>query len=133
MTQPSAMSSPPRRRLLEMRGRVAQQQHQQQRADDGKTKHHEAVNIGEHVRLFLHGVRQQRSRARGGFRVADGAADDDFGILLQSLVGQQRTGIDVQTDKIGIGLLAHAHECLDEGGAKLRAEQAARFAARRRR
>jgi hypothetical protein len=29
----------------------------------------------------------------------------------------------VEADEIGIDLLAHAHECLYEGGAKLRAEQ----------
>src|SRR5580693_8337190 len=117
------MSSPPRRRLLKMRGRVAQHQHEQERAYDGKAEHHEAINIGEHVSLILHSAGQQSSRACGSFRVADGAATDDFRIILQSLVGQKRAGIDVNADEIGIGLLADAYECLDEGGAKLRTKQ----------
>jgi hypothetical protein len=117
------MSSPPRRRLLEMRGWVAQQQHEQERADDGEAEHHEAVNISEHVSLILHGARQQSSRACGSFRVADGAVAHDFRIILQSSVGQKRAGIDVKADKIGIGLLSDAYECLDEGGAELGTKQ----------
>jgi hypothetical protein len=39
-------SLPPRRRQLEMLGRVVQQQHEQERADHGKSEN-QAVNIGE--------------------------------------------------------------------------------------
>jgi hypothetical protein len=42
--------------------------------------------------LILHRTREQSSRTCRGFRVANGAAGDGFGIILESLVGQQRAG-----------------------------------------
>ena len=74
------------RRLLKMRGWVAQQQHQQERADDGKAEHHEAVNVGKNIGLILHRLREQSGRACRSFWIANGAAGDDFRIILQSLV-----------------------------------------------
>src|ERR1700730_15822600 len=74
------------RRLLKMRRRVAQQQHQQERADDGKAEHHEAVNVGKHISLVLHRAREKGSRACLSFRVSNGAAGKSSRIFLQSLV-----------------------------------------------
>ena len=46
--------------------RIAQGQHQQQHADRGKADDHETVDIGQHVRLFLHREVEQRESAGVG-------------------------------------------------------------------
>jgi hypothetical protein len=65
-----------------MRRGITQQQHEQERADDGKAENHEGVDISEHVSLILHRSREQSGCACCSFRVANGAARDDFCIIL---------------------------------------------------
>ena len=55
----------------------------------------------------------------------NGTARDGARVFVEPLISQQRAGVDVQPDEIGIGLFAGAHERLYESGTKLRAKQAA--------